>query len=145
MPKENQFLSKEEEQQVVAAIQIAERNTSGEIRIHIEGSSEKDPLDRALEVFEMLEMHQTEQRNGVLLYIAVNDHQFAICGDAGIDQVVADDFLDCTRDVIGTHFKKGQFKEGIVAGVLHAGEQLKRFFPWQSDDANELSNEISKG
>lgn len=145
MSKENQFLSKEEEQQVVAAIQTAETNTSGEIRIHIEASSEKEPLARALEVFEMLEMHQTEQRNGVLLYIAVNDHQFAICGDAGIDQVVANDFWDCTRDVIGAHFKKGQFKEGIVAGVLHAGEQLKQFFPWQSDDTNELSNEISKG
>lgn len=145
MPKENQFLSKEDEQEIVAAIQTAETNTSGEIRIHIEGTSEKEPLDRALEVFEMLEMHQTEQRNGVLLYIAVNDHQFAICGDTGIDQVVADDFWDCTRDLMGTYFKKGQFKEGIVAGVLHAGEQLKHFFPWQSDDTNELSNEISKG
>lgn len=145
MPKKDQFLSKGEEQEIVAAIQTAETNTSGEIRIHIEATSEKKPLARALEVFEMLKMHQTEQRNGVLLYIAVNDHQFAICGDDGIDQVVADDFWDCTRDLIGSHFKKGQFKEGIVSGILHAGEQLKQFFPWQSDDANELSNEISKG
>jgi uncharacterized membrane protein len=145
MSKENQFLSKEEEQEIVAAIQKAETNTSGEIRIHIEGSSKKAALERALEVFGMLEMQQTAQRNGVLLYIAVNDHEFAICGDEGIDKVVADDFWDCTRDLMGSHFKKGQFKEGIVAGVLHAGEQLKHFFPWQSDDTNELSNEISKG
>ncbi len=145
MAKDNQFLSKEEEQEIVAAIQTAELNTSGEIRIHIEATSKTAPYDRALEVFEELKMHATEQRNGVLLYIAVNDHQFAICGDEGIDKVVADDFWDCTRDIMATHFKKGQFKEGIVAGILNAGEQLKHFFPYQTDDTNELSNEISKG
>ena len=145
MSKQQQFLSKEEEQEIVEAIKLAETNTSGEIRIHIEGSSKKAPFERALEVFGELEMHQTEQRNGVLLYIAVNDHQFAICGDEGIDKVVADDFWDCTRDVMADHFKKGEFKKGIVAGILNAGEQLKQFFPWQIDDTNELSNEISKG
>jgi len=145
MAKDNQFLSKEEEQEIVAAIQTAELNTSGEIRIHIEATSKTAPYDRALEVFEELKMHATEQRNGVLLYIAVNDHQFAICGDEGIDKVVADDFWDCTRDIMATHFEKGQFKEGIVAGILNAGEQLKHFFPYQTDDTNELSNEISKG
>ncbi|MFT4577106.1 MAG: putative membrane protein [Polaribacter sp.] len=145
MPKENQFLTKDEEQEIVSAIKTAETKTSGEIRIHIEATSETGPFERALVVFEELEMQNTEQRNGVLLYIAVNDHQFAICGDEGIDKVVADDFWDCTRDIMASHFKKGHFKEGIVAGVLNAGEQLKRFFPWQTDDTNELSNEISKG
>jgi uncharacterized membrane protein len=145
MSKQQQFLSKEEEQEIVDAIKIAETNTSGEIRIHIEATSEKESFERALDVFGELEMHQTEQRNGVLLYIAVNDHQFAICGDEGIDKVVANDFWDCTRDVMVDHFKNGQFKEGIVAGVLNAGEQLKNFFPYQTDDTNELSNEISKG
>ena len=145
MAKDNQFLSKEEEQEIVTAIQTAELNTSGEIRIHIEGTSKTAPFERALEVFGELEMQNTEQRNGVLLYLAVNDHQFAICGDEGVDKVVADDFWDCTRDVMAVHFKKGQFKEGIIAGILNAGEQLKQFFPWQTDDANELSNEISKG
>ena len=145
MPKENQFLTKDEEQEIVNAIKIAEASTSGEVRIHIESKSKKEPFERALDVFGELQMQHTEQRNGVLLYIAVNDHQFAICGDEGIDKVVADDFWDSTRDIMASHFKKGQFKEGIIAGVLNAGEQLKQFFPWQTDDANELSNEISKG
>ncbi len=145
MAKDNQFLSKEEEQEIVAAIQTAELNTSGEIRIHIEATSKSEPYDRALEVFGELKMHATEQRNGVLLYIAANDHQFAICGDEGIDNVVANDFWDCTRDIMASHFKKGDFKRGIVAGILNAGEQLKHFFPYQTDDTNELSNEISKG
>ncbi len=145
MSKKQQFLSKEEEQEIVNAIKEAETNTSGEIRIHIEATSKTAPFERALEVFAELEMHATEQRNGVLLYIAVNDHQFAICGDEGIDKVVADDFWDCTRDIMADHFKKSEFKEGIIAGILNAGEQLKQFFPWQTDDTNELSNEISKG
>ena len=139
------FLSKEDEQAIVSAIQQAELNTSGEIRIHIEATSKKEAFERAQEVFGDLQMHKTEQRNGVLLYLAVDDHQFAICGDAGIDKVVADDFWDCTRDIMASNFKKGQFKEGIIAGILNAGEQLKQFFPYQSDDTNELSNEISKG
>jgi uncharacterized membrane protein len=145
MSKTPQFLSKEEEQEIVNAIKTAETNTSGEIRIHIEATSKTAPFERALEVFGELEMQKTEQRNGVLLYIAVNDHQFAICGDEGIDKVVANDFWDCTRDTMATHFKNGHFKEGIVAGILNAGEQLKQFFPWQTNDVNELSNEISKG
>lgn len=145
MSKKPQFLSKEEEGEIVNAIKTAETNTSGEIRIHIEATSKSEPFDRALEVFGELEMHATEQRNGVLLYLAVDDHQFAICGDEGIDKVVANDFWDCTRDIMASHFKNGEFKEGIVAGILNAGEQLKQFFPYQTDDTNELSNEISKG
>ena len=145
MSKPKEFLSKEDEQAIVAAIQEAELNTSGEIRIHIEATSKKDAFERAQEVFGELLMYKTEQRNGVLLYLAVDDHQFAICGDEGIDKVVADDFWDCTRDVMATNFKEGKFKKGIIAGILNAGEQLKQFFPYQTDDTNELSNEISKG
>jgi uncharacterized membrane protein len=145
MSKKPQFLSKKEEEEIVNAIKTAETNTSGEIRIHIEATSKSEPFDRALEVFGELGMHATEQRNGVLLYLAVDDHQFAICGDEGIDKVVANDFWDCTRDIMASHFKNGEFKEGIVAGILNAGEQLKQFFPYQTDDTNELSNEISKG
>lgn len=145
MSKPKEFLSKEDEQAIVAAIQEAELNTSGEIRIHIEATSKKQAFERAQDVFGELEMFKTEQRNGVLLYIAVDDHQFAICGDEGIDKVVANDFWDCTRDIMASNFKHGKFKEGIIAGILNTGEQLKQFFPYQTDDTNELSNEISKG
>ncbi|WP_347175488.1 TPM domain-containing protein [Polaribacter uvawellassae] len=145
MPKAHLFLSEFDEKEVINAIQKAELNTSGEIRIHIEGKATKDTYERALEVFNELKMHQTEQRNGVLIYVATEDQKFVIYGDEGINNVVADDFWDCTRDTIAEHFKKGNFKNGIVAGILSAGIQLKQFFPWQTDDENELSNEISKG
>ena len=140
MPKTNEFLSKADEQEVIEAIQKAELNTSGEIRIHIEGKANKDAYERALDVFNELKMYQTEQRNGVLIYVAAEDRKFVICGDEGINNVVAEDFWDCTRDTIAEDFKKGNFKDGIVSGI-----QLKQFFPWQTDDENELSNEISKG
>jgi uncharacterized membrane protein len=145
MPKTNLFLSESDEQEVIKAIQKAELNTSGEIRIHIEEKATKDVYERALDVFNELNMHQTEQRNGVLIYVATEDKKFAICGDKGINEVVADDFWDSTRDSVAEHFKKGNFKNGIVAGILSAGIQLNQFFPWQTDDENELSNEISKG
>ena len=145
MPKAHLFLSESDEKEVINAIQKAELNTSGEIRIHIEAKATKDPYERALDVFSELKMHQTDQRNGVLIYIATEDKKFAICGDKGINDVVADDFWDSTRDTIAEHFRKGNFKDGIVAGILNAGIQLKKHFPYQKDDENELSNKISKG
>lgn len=138
------FLSKDDEAAIVAAIKEAETNTSGEIRVHIEAHTDEDHFEHALKVFQQLGMHQTEQRNGVLIYIAVIDHQFVILGDEGIDKVVADDFWNNTKDVMQTHFRKGDFKTGIVEGILKAGHELKSHFPYQADDVDELSNEISK-
>jgi uncharacterized membrane protein len=103
------------------------------------------PFDRALEVFYELKMNETELQNGVLIYLAVEDHHFVICGDKGINDVVSEDFWDCTKEIMRTHFKNGNFKQGLVDGITRAGEQLQRYFPWQVDDTNELSNEISKG
>jgi len=145
MQEVKKFLSKNDEQEIVDAIKIAEKNTSGEIRVHIEATTEKDSYERALEVFGELEMHKTEQRNGVLIYVAVEDHAFVICGDEGIDAVISKDFWNTTKDTMQQHFKQGNFKEGIVAGILKAGEELKAHFPWQQNDKDELSNEISKG
>jgi uncharacterized membrane protein len=145
MSKVEDFLSKKEEQEIVEAIQIAEKNTSGEIRVHIEKTTSLDAYDRALEVFHELKMDETELQNGVLIYLAVDDKTFAICGDKGINDVVPADFWDCTRDAMVIQFKQNQYKQGLVDGILKAGEQLKKHFPWASDDTNELSNEISKG
>ncbi len=145
MSKTEDFLTKEEEQEIVQAIVTAEKNTSGEIRVHIEETSEKPPIERAKEVFSTLEMHKTEARNGVLFYIGVANKGFAILGDEGINNVVEADFWDCTKDLVLGHFKNKEFKKGLVEGVLRAGEKLKHYFPYQSDDTNELSNEISKG
>jgi uncharacterized membrane protein len=139
------FLTKEDENEIVEAIRLAEKNTSGEIRVHIEQTTSKVPFDRALEVFYELKMNETELQNGVLIYLAIADKQFVICGDKGINEVVATDFWDSTKEIMATHFKKGSFKQGLIDGITKAGEQLKTYFPWQTDDTNELSNEISKG
>ncbi len=145
MSKVEDFLTQEEEQEIVEAIRIAEKNTSGEIRVHIERTTTMDSYDRAKEVFHELKMDETELKNGVLIYLAVDDHHFVICGDKGINDVVDADFWNCTRDAMVAQFKQHQFKQGLVDGILRAGEQLKKYFPWQEGDSNELSNEISKG
>lgn len=139
------FLTHEEEEAIVDAIKIAEKNTSGEIRVHIEAHTDEDHFKHATKIFHELGMDQTELRNGVLIYIAVIDHQFVILGDEGINNVVPKDFWNTTKDVMQDYFKKGNFKQGIVEGVLRAGQELKVHFPYQQDDENELSNEISKG
>lgn len=145
MSKVEDFLSKEEEQDIVEAIRVAEKNTSGEIRVHIEQTTSKVPFDRALEVFYELKMNETQLQNGVLFYFAVADKSFAICGDKGINDVVTTDFWDSTKEKMVAQFKSGNFKQGIVDGILSAGEQLQKNFPWFEGDTNELSNEISKG
>ena len=145
MSKVEEFLTKEEEEEIISAIKIAEKNTSGEIRVHIESTSEKDHYKRALEIFHLLKMDTTKDQNGVLLYVAVNDKKFVIYGDKEIDKIVKDTFWDATKDVIQNHFKEGNFKQGIIDGILKAGKELQTHFPWQIDDTNELSNEISKG
>ena len=144
MSKTKDFLTKQDEQEIVSSIVEAEKNTSGEIRVHIEEHSEKSPLDRAQEVFFELKMNETQDRNGVLFYICVSDKKFAIIGDKGINDVVESDFWDYTKDTVIANFKEGNFKKGLVEGILQAGQRLKHYFPYQSDDTNELSNEISR-
>ncbi len=145
MAATEEFLTKEQEMAIIDAISQAEKNTSGEIRVHIEKHSEKPPLERAQEVFFLLGMDKTQARNGVLFYVGVLDHTFAIIGDEGIDKAVEPDFWDCTKDIVISHFKNQQFQEGLVAGILRAGERLQHYFPFQDDDKDELTNEISKG
>ena len=139
-----QFLTKKQEQEVIDAIREAEKNTSGEIRVHFEKSLNQDALKRAQEVFCQLEMDQTKFKNGVLFYVAVDDHQFAIIGDEGIDKMVPDDFWESVRDEVISEFVKGNHANGLVKGILHAGEKLKEYFPFGDKDENELSDEISK-
>lgn len=145
MSKVEDFLTPHDEQEIVDAIKKAEKNTSGEIRVHIEASTTLDHYERALEVFHLLEMNTTKDQNGVLIYVAVHDHKFVICGDKGINEVVPNGFWSTTKEIMQAHFKQGNFKQGLIDGILKAGEELKAHFPWQVDDENELSNQISKG
>lgn len=139
------IFSEENNAQIVSSIKEAELNTSGEIRLHIDARCKIDVLDQAAFIFEKLEMHKTEERNGVLFYLAFKDRKFAILGDAGINGKVTENFWDEIKDIMGSHFSKGEFVDGLSIGIKLAGEQLKKYFPYQSDDINELSDEISFG
>ncbi len=139
------FFADEEKKRIAEAIRIAELDTSGEIRLHVEGNCKADVLDCAAYWFKKLKMHNTDRRNGVLFYLAVNDHKFAIIGDAGINSKVPDDFWEKIKEHMGSKFREGLFTDALVDGILMAGEQLKAHFPYQSDDTNELSDDISFG
>lgn len=139
------YFTEENKLQITNAVRVAETNTSGEIRVHIEKHCKDDVLDRAAYIFEKLEMHKTNLRNGVLFYLAFDDRKFAILGDAGINQKVPENFWDKIKETVLEEFKQGNFAEGLSKGIIMAGEQLKIHFPYQKDDANELSDEISFG
>ena len=138
------FFSKEDEKRIVAAIAEAERHTSGEIRVHLENHTDEPNLKHAKHIFEKVGMTNTELRNGVLFYLAVQDHQFSIIGDKGIDEVTPGDFWDHIRDLMQEYFRKGEFTEGLIRGIHEAGHALKEYFPRDDDDTNELTDEISR-
>ncbi|MEO0059902.1 MAG: hypothetical protein RLZZ312_1549 [Bacteroidota bacterium] len=145
MSKVEDFLSKADELAVVEAIRLAERQTSGEIRIHLEKTTNIETLERAKKVFFELKMNETQLQNGVLIYVAVDDKKIAICGDKGIDNVVSAEFWESTKNKIVDQFKAGDFKQGLIDGIIEAGIQLQKYFPSVADDKDELSNEISIG
>lgn len=137
--------TEEQQEQIILAIQAAEARTSGEIRLAVEPHCKGEPLDRAATYFHRLGMDQTAQHNGVLIYLAVEDHQFAIIGDQGINAKVPANFWEETTALMLQHFKRGDLIQGLIEGIHHAGEQLHHFFPRQDDDVNELPNDITFG
>lgn len=145
MPYIEDFLTEREEQEIIEAIRIAERKTSGEIRVHIEQKCNMDIYEHALEVFHYLKMDNTKQQNGVLIYVAVDNKGFVIYGDKGINDIVGSDFWNSTRDKIALQFKNSNFKQGLIDGIKEAGKVLAQYFPWKHGDHNELDNSISKG
>jgi len=139
------FFSKAQKAQILNAIKTAEKETSGEIRVHIESSCKKDVLERAVALFEKLGMHETQLRNGTLIYLAVKDKKFAIFGDEGINEVVPDTFWQEIRDTMQEEFSANKFSTGLVSGINLIGQKLKEFFPLSKDDINELPDDISMG
>lgn len=139
-----QFLTEKEEQQIIDAIARAEEKTSGEIRIHIEHHCEEDPLERASEIFHELGMDQTKYQNGVLIYVATEDHKVAVYAGKGIHKQVEEGFWNDVLALIVRHFKKDAFEQGIEEAVHKVGEKLTEQFPYhQKGDLNELTDEIS--
>lgn len=134
-----------EEARIETAIEQAELNTSGEIRLHVENKCKEQVLDRAAFIFDELEMQKTELRNGVLIYAAFQDRKLAVIGDAGINAAVPEGFWDELKSDLVKRFSAEQYIDGLEEAILRAGDQLKSFFPYQSDDVNELPNQISFG
>ena len=130
---------------LVAAIRAAEQATSGEIRVHVQRCCSDDPVRDATRIFERLGMTRTVARNGVLFFLATRDRRFAVIGDTGIHQHVGDAFWQATAAAMTPHFSRGDMIDGIAAGVQAAGEALKRHFPHQRNDINELPDTISEG
>ena len=143
MSEKKDHINNEDQARIISAIEKAELNTSGEIRVHIESKCKEDILDHAAFIFEKLEMHKTDQRNAILFYIAITDHKFAVIGDAGIHEKVGDDFWESVKNEMTSFFKEGNLADGLINGIEKAGNELKSFFPYQSNDKNELDNEIS--
>lgn len=145
MPTIRDYLSTQDEKEIVQAITQAEANTSGEIRIHIETNSNEEPMARAQKVFFELGMQNTKERNGVLFYLCINSKSFVILGDEGINQKVqTENFWEGTKELVINHFKQGLYKQGLIQGIIKAGIKLKAYFPAKEINKNELPNEISK-
>ncbi|MFP4845368.1 TPM domain-containing protein [Winogradskyella sp. PE311] len=144
MPYIEDFLTAKQEEEIVEAIRLAESETSGEIRVHIEQHCDIDAYERALEVFHILKMDNTKYQNGVLLYVAVDNKAFVIFGDKGINDSVDNNFWNSTRDKIAIQFKTLNFEQGLIDGIKEAGKVLSHHFPWEHGDRNELDNTISK-
>lgn len=143
--KPERFLTAEQQETVVAAVRLAERGTSGEIRIHIDEECEGDPIYRAEEVFFKLGMNRTERRNGVLIYLACNSRVFAIIGDKGINDIVPEGFWADVLSEMGKRFREGSYAEGLAEAAASIGIKLQQYFPIQADDINEQPDEISFG
>ena len=145
--KSSSFFSEEEKQTITSAIQQAERKTSGEVRVYIESKcSYVNAIDRAVEIFGKLNMHQTQQRNAVLVYVAVKDRQLAIFGDEGIHQKVGNDFWNNAVKQMVQHFNKNNYAVGIAEIVIAIGDALQHHFPYdEKTDINELPDDIVFG
>ncbi|MFI5218198.1 MAG: TPM domain-containing protein [Bacteroidia bacterium] len=143
--KSKEFFTSENRDAITSAIKEAEKITSGEIRVFIDKKCPGDVLDQAAHVFHKLKMHQTKERNGVLIYVSISDHKFAIIGDAGIHQHVKDDFWNKIKDEMAEQFRKGNITGGLSHAIHAAGIALQKYFPRMKNDKDELSNEIVFG
>ena len=140
------MLSEKDLTEITAAVKQAELQTSGEIRVHVDTHplpEKTTALERTVQVFEELQMHKTQQRNGVLIYLNLLDKQFVIIGDEGINQKVPENFWEDIKDLMRYYFKRNELKNGLVKGVEQIGLRLKTYFPYHKDDINELPDHVS--
>lgn len=137
------FFSAQDEAIVIKAIQTAEKNTSGEVRVHIEKTCKGSAFERGLDVFYKLEMQNTREKNAVLIYVAYQSNKLAIIAGEGINALVPEHFWDKIRDGLIAAFREKNYAIGLAEAITQCGLQLQQFFPWQNTDTNELPNTIS--
>lgn len=141
----SKLFTNKQRQEIVDAILHAEKSTSAEIRVHFENHCKEILMDRAVSVFNKLKMDKTKDRNGVLIYVAIKDRLTAIIGDININKHVDKVFWnDCYLEM-SEYFKKGDFTKGVCTAIQLLEIELKNRFPYQKDDVDELSNDISFG
>ena len=129
--------------QVVAAIQAAERRTSGEIRVSVASFFWGNVEKTAARAFQRLGMEHTADRNGVLIFLVPSRRRFAVLGDAGIHEKVGQAFWEDVSACLSSHFRKGAFTEGLVEGIRMVGERLAAHFPSAGEaDRNELPEDV---
>jgi uncharacterized membrane protein len=134
-----------EKELIKQVIADAEKNTSGEIRVHIDNYCLGNSVRKAIRVFKRLKMYETAERNAVLIYVSIKNHKLAIVGDVGIDEKVPEGFWEDEKNLMIAHFKEGNYTSGLEEGIRLVGEQLKLYFPAIEGDKNELSDDISFG
>lgn len=137
------FFTKDEQNLIVDAIKTAEKNTSGEIRVHLESICWGDSMERAKKVFTKLKMHETKEQNGILIYIATENRKMAVIGDAGIHKKLGAEYWNRIVQELVSKFKEGHHAQGLAAAIIDCGNQLKHYFPYSNDDKNELNDSIS--
>lgn len=134
-----------EEHRIIQCIKDAEHNTSGEILFYIEAKCEGDPLQRAIEVFHHLRLHEKHHRNGVLIYLATKHRKFAIVGDEGVHSKIPDSFWEDTKNKMLEFFKEGKIADGVCEGVKLVGKKLKEHFPFDAENKTGYSHTINYG
>lgn len=142
------IFSPTEESEILEAIRTAERNSTGEIRLYVEDFCLRDsPVERAEELFQLFGMFNTQQRNGVLIYLAEKSRHFAVWGDVGIHQAVGNSFWEAEKKLLREHLQNGQAAQGVRLAIEQVGERLRRFFPADpsADNDNELPDDIIYG
>ena len=136
-----------DDEAIVAAIREAEARSRGEVRVHVAEQEVDDSRADAEKVFERLGMTATDERNGVLLYVAPLTRTIVVIGDRDIDARCGEAFWRTVAETVGAEFREGRFTEGIVAGVRAVGAELARHFPRSAGeiDRNELPDGVSRG
>jgi len=129
-----------------SCIDKAEKTTSGEIRLHVEAICTHDvPEKRAHEVFQDLGMHQTKQKNAILIYLAHESRKFVLWGDQGIHDRVGQSFWDEQARFLSEQLRGGNYLLGMQKVIENLGRALGEYFPWDDSDVDELDNSISTG